>query len=631
MKELNFKSMQPVFVMLSAVMASVLVCLMLYFYDNKYTWNARQPVWETLSDTKKDMGQPGRFLIEGWEFYPDQLLEPADFARDGMPGEGRAVSVGKLGRMDRYSDSRWTRGTFRLVFKLPETALPWAVSLPAVPSASRLYLNGRLAVQNGDPSIPCLAGGNRLFPVEGGGEKELILQVADLSSIHISMFSPPMAGAHREILHIRDVRILLNTVILVLAAVSGLLSFHMALILKWWRGFLFCLLCVCFLGYEALPFMSDYGTIGLQPWYALRIFSFYALLWLAVILENDLYRIRGGRISFVMGGLCVLALIYGCYVRFLPPFFSDVFRYMTDWYKFAVALYLILIANAALVEHMERSQTLLAMGTAFITLLFMEQALPYYEPVRGGTFTVIGCVVLMIGLLSILWKDMVDAYRMKETFMAETGRINRQLAMQKEHYKQLNARIEETRRLRHDMRHHVRMLGVLAGNGDVEKMKEYLRKLAPAGEQEETLVYTMNYALDAVLCHYMTAARQAGIRVNCQVAVPQVPCLPEEELCVLFGNLLENAVEACVRQEKGDRFIYLRCRQGEDRMSIVLDNSYDGNVSYQKGYFLSSKQNRVGVGVESVKAIVEKHRGTSSFVPGEEVFEVSIIIPLGLY
>ena len=96
----------------------------------------------------------------------------------------------------------------------------------------------------------------------------------------------------------------------------------------------------------------------------------------------------------------------------------------------------------------------------------------------------------------------------------------------------------------------------------------------------------------------------------------------------MIGNLLENAVEACKRQETGRKFIFLRCLQDDSRLSIVLDNSFMGYVQYERGYFRSSKRESVGIGVESVKAIVKRHGGIGTFVPEEKVFKVSIILPL---
>ena len=57
----------------------------------------------------------------------------------------------------------------------------------------------------------------------------------------------------------------------------------------------------------------------------------------------------------------------------------------------------------AMAEGMERSQTLLVIAVVLVSALFMEQLLPLYEPIIGGSFLTIGCVVIMVGMLSILW------------------------------------------------------------------------------------------------------------------------------------------------------------------------------------------------------------------------------------
>ncbi len=58
---------------------------------------------------------------------------------------------------------------------------------------------------------------------------------------------------------------------------------------------------------------SGEDSAGAAAWYGIQVFCFYAMLWLMVILENDLYRIKGGKVSAAMGIFCILALVYGCY------------------------------------------------------------------------------------------------------------------------------------------------------------------------------------------------------------------------------------------------------------------------------------------------------------------------------
>ena len=616
MKNQKLVSLRPIIVITASAILSVLFILILYYADNKYTVGGKQPELGRLELTLGDMEEnPYRYLVTGWEFYPDLLLGPDAFDGAEKPA-GVTAAVGKYGQMRR--NQRGTKGTYRLVLELPEKGGPFALELPEIEGASRVYIGGELVREWG--SIEDVRSGMKrfVFPLTQGRDTELIIQAAALGAFHSQNFSPPLLGVYDAVTGIRDVGLLLKVMVLGLAVSAAGLSLHLAVKIRWWRGFLFCLFCLCFVGYQLWPLARERIQLGLQPWYGIQVFCFYAMLWLMVILENDLYRIKGGKVSAAMGIFCILALVYGCYAQYGTAAAADLFSYITQWYKFAIACHLILVAYMAMAEGMERSQTLLVIAVVLVSALFMEELLPLYEPIIGGSFLTIGCVVIMVGMLSILWQDMADAFRARTFFVTETGRMNRQL----------NARIEETRRIRHDMRHHIRLLQAYAAEGNLEHVKAYLGQLSPAMDSMGPVTFTSNYALDAVLCHYTALAEKEKIETDIRVMVPGRTVLPDDELCVVMGNLLENAVEACKRQESGRKFIFLRCLQDDSRLSIVLDNSFMGYVQYERGYFRSSKRESVGIGVESVKAIVKRHGGIGTFVPEEKVFKVSIILPL---
>lgn len=627
-KQFDFKSLRPILVMLAVSIFSVTVILVLYFYNNRYMGEAGQPSCGILDLSGEGEAASGlRWLVKGWEYYEGELLGPEDFA-DGKSREPEFVNLGKYGVMSREGAIGWIRGTFRLRLVLPETEQVFALEMPEISASSRMYIQNRLAMEWGDPQESRPGIRSAIVPIRETGEIQILIQVADLASIHAWMFAPPTLGSYEAVARLREVNLYVKAVTMVLACVASLLSLQLAIQIRWWRGFLFFLFCQCFVGYAVWPLIRSGYPLEILPWHAISRFSFFSMLWLAVILENDLYRIRGGVVSAVMGGFCILSLTLSFFVEYIPSVVAGWFHYLTEWYKFAVAFYLILVAERALVEEMERAKTLLVMAVAFTSVIFMEQLLPYYEPVIGEPFMVLGCIILIVGLLSILWQDMVDAYRSRAVFVVETGRMNRQLSMQQEHYRQLNARIEETRRLRHDMRHHIRILNTLYQEGNTEQVGEYLRKLTPSMAFKEPVTHTDNYALDAVLCHYEAAAARVGIETEISAGVPERAVLPGDELCVIVGNLMENALEACERQEEGKRFIHLKCIQDSQRLAILLDNSYNGQISYKGGYFRSSKRTGMGIGVESVKAIVKKYGGLAEFEPGDRIFKVSVVIPV---
>lgn len=626
----NFRGLKLALEMVIIALVTVSFFLVMYYYDNRYATGSPQASEGVLTLTEEGMRQyPIHSLVRGWEFYPDQLLKPEDFVEEGAAGKPYYVSVGKYGTMKREEKSGWVKGTFRLKLRLPKRQETYGIQIVEVPSASRVYIGNRLVLQMGVPEEDKAGMGSEVIPLEETGDVELLIQAADLSALHSHMFTPPLLGTYKDIARIHDISRLVRLAFLGVAGIGAALFLYMAVAIRWWRGYLFFLFCTCFVGIGICPLIRTGFVLGIQPAYSITIFSFYAALWLMVVLENDLYRIKADKLSIIIGGFLVLAAAYSSFVQYVTPPLAKGFYYMTEWYKYGIAFYLIVVSEIALMKEMERSRTLLIMSMVFTSALFMEQLLPYYEPVMGVPFIMVGNAALLIGMFCILWRDMVDAFRNRVIFLEENERILRQLSMQKEHYRHINESMEETRRLRHDMRHYIRLLSTMADEGNVGEIRRFLGQMAPVVEDLNPLTYTGNYALNAVLSHYLSMARSAGIETDVSIMLPETLGIPEEDICVIFGNLLENGIEACERQAEGEkRFLFLRSSQEKGRLLIVLDNSYEGNVRYSQGYFCSSKRNGVGIGVESVKTIVKKYEGTAIFEPEERIFRVSIAIPV---
>lgn len=626
----NFRGLKLALEMVIIALITVSFFLVMYYYDNRYTTGSPQASEGMLAITEEGLQlHPIYSLVREWEFYPDQLLEPEDFRKEGGVGEPYYVYVGRYGTMNHEDKSGWVKGTYRMTLVLPENHETYGLQIVAVPSASRIFMGDRLVLQMGRPEEEKPGIGSCVIPVDDKGMVELIIQAADLGALHSNMFTPPLIGRYGNIVRIHDLSRLVRLAILGVAGIGAALFLYMAVSIRWWRGYLFFLFCTCFVGVGIGPLIRTGFVLGIQPVYSITVFSFYAALWLMVVLENDLYRIKAEKLSVIIGGFLVLAVAYTSFIQYVSPFLAKGFFYMTEWYKYGIAFYLIVVSEIALMKEMERSRTLLIMSMVFTSALFMEQLLPYYEPVYGVPFIMVGYAALLIGMFCILWRDMVDAFRNRVIFLEENERILRQLSMQKEHYRHISESMEETRRLRHDMRHYIRLLCTMADEGNVEEIRRFLGQMAPVAEDANPLTYTGNYALNAVISHYLTMARSAGIETDVTIMLPENLGIPEEDICVIFGNLLENGIEACERQDKDEkRYLFLRSSQEDERLLIVVDNSYEGNVRYSQGYFCSSKRNGVGIGVESVKTIVKKYEGTAFFEPEEKVFRVSIVIPL---
>lgn len=100
----------------------------------------------------------------------------------------------------------------------------------------------------------------------------------------------------------------------------------------------------------------------------------------------------------------------------------------------------------------------------------------------------------------------------------------------------------------------------------------------------------------------------------------------DAELCVIFGNLLENALEACGRMTEGRKFLRLSSTVHLGTLIITMDNSFDGRVKQEDGKFRSSKRDDFGVGLTSIQAVARKRGSDARFEPDGRVFRSSVYV-----
>lgn len=205
-------------------------------------------------------------------------------------------------------------------------------------------------------------------------------------------------------------------------------------------------------------------------------------------------------------------------------------------------------------------------------------------------------------------------------------RENQFLSMQQAQYDNLQAAIGETRRARHDMRHHFNALSSLADRGEWDTLREYLADVQQTIPVTE-LNLCNNHAADSVLSHYSIICKSNDIPFITKLDLPQDLPVPEMELCLVLSNLLENALEASLRTDAERRFIsvqaYLHSRSV---ILLTVENAFDGRINKKGGIFQSSKRRGDGVGIESVRHISEKNGGYSRFRYDDGKFRADVML-----
>lgn len=238
--------------------------------------------------------------------------------------------------------------------------------------------------------------------------------------------------------------------------------------------------------------------------------------------------------------------------------------------------------------------------------------------------------VLILVLIALLCLFYFMFYLMAREMGANMRllRENQFLQIQDAQYEKLQRSIEETRRARHDLRQHLMVLQDCIENRDWEVLSRYANAYGESIPPETLRSYSKNRAADAVLRYYAERAAQQQIEIEIFVQMEERTAIPEPEFCVLLGNLLENAVESCLRQER-ERFIRVNVRQqGEGLLSVTVDNACRQEPVVEQGRLRSVKHRGVGLGTESARRIAERYHGDLRFQWEDGVFYTSVMLNL---
>lgn len=207
----------------------------------------------------------------------------------------------------------------------------------------------------------------------------------------------------------------------------------------------------------------------------------------------------------------------------------------------------------------------------------------------------------------------------------EMSAMEHQLSLQRLQYQKMAENDETVKAQRHDLRHQLTVLRSLTA--DEQQLNNYIDKLISHIPSSEGVRLCENYAVNAVAAYYFTMAKQAGIDISVTLAVPQIlDGAVEIDLCVIVGNLMENAVEACERMESGNRFIHIKSALEHGILTVTADNRFAGKIQKRQEAFLSSKRPGVGTGLSSITAVAKKHGGNVQFEEKDDVFQASVYL-----
>lgn len=243
---------------------------------------------------------------------------------------------------------------------------------------------------------------------------------------------------------------------------------------------------------------------------------------------------------------------------------------------------------------------------------------------NGNSFIWIFLIVLLsIFLISFLLRYIFNRLIDKRIENYQSTLISKQ-------YTEVENIYKEMRGWKHDYHNHIQVMKAYLDLNKYDDMKKYLDELDMDLRDIDKVIKTGNLMVDAILNSKLSLGVSRDININAKATVPKDIKVADIDLCIIIGNLMDNAMENALKlEQKHERFIRVYIREMKGQLYISITNSYGGEVKKSGLEYLTTKfgENH-GFGLKRVDSIVNKYDGFLNRQIEEGVFATEIILPL---
>ena len=209
----------------------------------------------------------------------------------------------------------------------------------------------------------------------------------------------------------------------------------------------------------------------------------------------------------------------------------------------------------------------------------------------------------------------------------KTELVVQQAAYKADYYKEIAENKKTADKTMHDLKNRMFALKEIFSNDNSEglqKLEEICEALTGSMIQD----ITGNEALDALISAKKIQMKKEGIAFSSVCFVHSFENISNDDLSIILGNLLDNAIEACQKITEGKRRISLEMIQKGDFLNVTVINTIAQQVLIEKGMIRTTKKQKElhGFGIENIEETAAKYNGTISFEQDDNSFTASVIL-----
>lgn len=196
------------------------------------------------------------------------------------------------------------------------------------------------------------------------------------------------------------------------------------------------------------------------------------------------------------------------------------------------------------------------------------------------------------------------------------------------HFQSLQEEYDKSRKILHDIKNHIITLESLSASSNGEIPQKYIEDLVEKINESGYTFKSKSKIITVILSEKMALAKKEGITFSAKVQEVPFEIVSDLDWVTILGNILDNAIESCLRAPTNERRINFYVHRYQDMIILRIENTLAEKPTIENKRFKSSKEGHLGVGLSNVKETIEKYSGGIDYNYDEKIFKTRIIIPI---
>lgn len=363
-----------------------------------------------------------------------------------------------------------------------------------------------------------------------------------------------------------------------------------------------------------------FGVIACSFFYIAELVGICALCFKCKPTEILIYVVAGWVMQHLSGMISsITARLLGIQVNYID--------YTWEYFLITILSYAIVYVAVWLLFSRIRKNSTLKLSlritvpavVMFGVMIFLNVYMPYDASPQGFYIMraySVACCVVMLFLIFSAFRESGLSYNLEVITQLER-KSSSQYEMAKESVEIINNKC-------HDLK---KLLAMVGGKNNVSQ--DEIAEIRTELEMYDAIIKTGNKAFDTIVTEKSLYCSRNGIKLSVIADVKSIDFIGDIDMYSLFGNILDNAIEAVTKLDEGRRIINMTVRDVNSFVSVHAENCFDGALKFRDGLPVTTKDNKIehGYGVASIRHTVKKYGGDVTVSADGGVFALDIIIP----